>query len=139
MAFADPLCLVMVESLAAIADLPLTLALDGVDGVYVGPRDLSLALGCALDPNDPVLRKELGDGGLRRGGQAGRVRRSERRRPGCTGRTAVGCSRSRSTRWPWPAPPPASWPRPAADGGRAVDGGRSAAGDPSASGGGPRR
>jgi len=59
MAFADPLCLVMVESLAAIADLPLTLALEGVDGVYVGPRDLSLALGCALDPNDPVLRKEL--------------------------------------------------------------------------------
>jgi 4-hydroxy-2-oxoheptanedioate aldolase len=59
MAFADPLCLVMVESLAAMADLPLTLALDGVDGIYVGPRDLSLALGCALDPNDPVLRKEL--------------------------------------------------------------------------------
>jgi 4-hydroxy-2-oxoheptanedioate aldolase len=59
MAFADPLCFVMVESLAAIADLPLTLALEGVDGIYVGPRDLSLALGCALDPNDPVLRKEL--------------------------------------------------------------------------------
>src|SRR5258708_31830215 len=34
-------------------------AVEGVDGIYVGPRDLSLALGCALDPHDPVLRKEL--------------------------------------------------------------------------------
>jgi 4-hydroxy-2-oxoheptanedioate aldolase len=59
MAFAEPLCFVMVESPAAVADLGATLAIDGVDGVYVGPRDLSYALGCALDPNDPVLRKEL--------------------------------------------------------------------------------
>jgi 4-hydroxy-2-oxoheptanedioate aldolase len=59
MAFADPLCFVMVESPAAVADLGATLAVDGVDGIYVGPRDLSYALGCALDPNDPVLRKEL--------------------------------------------------------------------------------
>src|SRR5215469_13343126 len=59
MAFADPLCLVMVESPKAVADLPATLAVDGVDGIYVGPRDLSFALGCALDPHDPVLRKEL--------------------------------------------------------------------------------
>jgi 4-hydroxy-2-oxoheptanedioate aldolase len=58
-ATADPVCLVMVESVSAVADLPATLAVDGVDGIYVGPRDLSLALGCALDPRDPVLRKEL--------------------------------------------------------------------------------
>jgi 2-keto-3-deoxy-L-rhamnonate aldolase RhmA len=32
-----------------------TLAVNGVDGIYVGPRDLSLALGCAPDPDDPVL------------------------------------------------------------------------------------
>jgi 4-hydroxy-2-oxoheptanedioate aldolase len=51
----DPFCLVMVESPEAVTDLPATLAVDGVDGVYVGPRDLSLALGCALDPDDPVL------------------------------------------------------------------------------------
>ena len=68
MAFADPLCLVMVESLAAIADLPLTLALDGVDGVYVGPRDLSLALGCERQvpwgrrPPRPPGRGQVGDG-----------------------------------------------------------------------------
>jgi 4-hydroxy-2-oxoheptanedioate aldolase len=59
MAFAEPLCFVMVESPAAVAELDATLAVDGVDGVYVGPRDLSYTLGCALDPNDPVLRKEL--------------------------------------------------------------------------------
>jgi 4-hydroxy-2-oxoheptanedioate aldolase len=51
-----PLCIVMVESQAALDDLPATLAVPGVDGIYVGPRDLSLALGCALDPRDPVLR-----------------------------------------------------------------------------------
>ena len=59
MATAEPLCFVMVESPDAIGELPATLALDGVDGIYVGPRDLSYALGCALDPRDPVLRKEL--------------------------------------------------------------------------------
>jgi 4-hydroxy-2-oxoheptanedioate aldolase len=58
-AFAEPLCFVMVESPNAIAELPATLAVEGVDGIYVGPRDLSFALGCELDPNEPVLRKEL--------------------------------------------------------------------------------
>lgn len=51
-----PLCIVMVESRHAMDELPATLALDGVDGIYVGPRDLSYSLGCRLDPNDPVLR-----------------------------------------------------------------------------------
>jgi 4-hydroxy-2-oxoheptanedioate aldolase len=55
----EPFCVVMVESKQAIAELEATLALPGVDGIYVGPRDLSLALGCALDPRDPVLRPEL--------------------------------------------------------------------------------
>jgi 4-hydroxy-2-oxoheptanedioate aldolase len=58
-AFAHPLCFVMVESPNAIAELPATLGVEGVDGIYVGPRDLSYALGCELDPNEPVLRKEL--------------------------------------------------------------------------------
>jgi 4-hydroxy-2-oxoheptanedioate aldolase len=53
----QPLCIVMVESTQAMADLPATLKLPGVDGVYVGPRDLSLSLGCRLDPSDPVLRR----------------------------------------------------------------------------------
>jgi 4-hydroxy-2-oxoheptanedioate aldolase len=59
LATADPFCLVMVESPKAISELEATLAVPGVDGIYVGPRDLSLSLGCALDPNDPVLREEL--------------------------------------------------------------------------------
>jgi 4-hydroxy-2-oxoheptanedioate aldolase len=54
-----PLCIVMVESRHAMDELPATLALDGVDGIYVGPRDLSYSLGCPLDPNDPVLRPAL--------------------------------------------------------------------------------
>src|SRR6202167_5670490 len=58
LAFAEPLCFVMVESPNAIAELPATLAIEGVDGIYVGPRDLSYALGCELDPRAPVSRKE---------------------------------------------------------------------------------
>jgi len=54
-----PLCIVMVESSQAMADLPATLKLPGVDGIYVGPRDLSLSLGCQLDAHDPVLRPAL--------------------------------------------------------------------------------
>jgi 4-hydroxy-2-oxoheptanedioate aldolase len=54
-----PLCIVMVESRQAMAELPETLKLPGVDGIYVGPRDLSYALGCPLDPRDPVLRPAL--------------------------------------------------------------------------------
>jgi 4-hydroxy-2-oxoheptanedioate aldolase len=59
LAGADPFCLVMAESAAAVADLEATLAVEGVDGIYVGPRDLSLSLGCALDPDDPVLDQAL--------------------------------------------------------------------------------
>ena len=53
------MCLIMVESRAAMADLDLTLAVPGVDGIYVGPRDLSYSLGCALSPDDAVLRPAL--------------------------------------------------------------------------------
>jgi 4-hydroxy-2-oxoheptanedioate aldolase len=56
---AEPFCLVMVESAAALTELDATLAADGVDGLYVGPRDLSFSLGCELDPDDPVLSRAL--------------------------------------------------------------------------------
>ena len=55
----EPFCLIMVESARAVTELPGTLAIDGVDGIYVGPRDLSYSLGCELNPHDPVLRPEL--------------------------------------------------------------------------------
>jgi len=59
LAEAEPFCLVMAESAAALTELDATLAADGVDGLYVGPRDLSLSLGCELDPDDPVLDRAL--------------------------------------------------------------------------------
>jgi 4-hydroxy-2-oxoheptanedioate aldolase len=59
LAVAEPFCLVMAESADAVADLDATLAVDGVDGLYVGPGDLSLSLGCAPDPDDPVLNRAL--------------------------------------------------------------------------------
>ena len=59
LAAAEPFCLVMAESADAVAELDATLAADGVDGIYVGPGDLSLSLGCALDPDDPVLSQAL--------------------------------------------------------------------------------
>jgi 2-dehydro-3-deoxyglucarate aldolase len=31
----------------------------GVDGIYVGPRDLSYSLGCELNPDNPVLAAAL--------------------------------------------------------------------------------
>jgi 4-hydroxy-2-oxoheptanedioate aldolase len=59
LAAGEPFCLVMAESAGALAELDATLAVDGVDGIYVGPRDLSLSLGCELDPDDPVLSRAL--------------------------------------------------------------------------------
>jgi 4-hydroxy-2-oxoheptanedioate aldolase len=59
LAVAEPFCLVMVESAEAVAELDATVAVDGVDGLYVGPRDLSLSLRCELDPDDPVLKPAL--------------------------------------------------------------------------------
>lgn len=55
----EPFCVIMVESRAATAELAATLAVPGVDGIYVGPRDLSYSLGAVLDPDDPVLRPAL--------------------------------------------------------------------------------
>ncbi len=59
LAAAEPFCLVMAESADAVAGLDATLAVDGVDGLYVGPADLSLSLGCEPDPDDPVLNRAL--------------------------------------------------------------------------------
>lgn len=59
MAGGDPLCVIMVESIQAMQELPETLKVPGVDGIFVGPRDLSFALGCAFDPDNEVLRSAL--------------------------------------------------------------------------------
>ena len=51
----EPLVIAMVETATAHDDLDAVLAVDGLDGVYVGPGDLSLALGLA----GPDSRSEL--------------------------------------------------------------------------------
>jgi 4-hydroxy-2-oxoheptanedioate aldolase len=55
----EPFCIIMVESSTAITELTATLAIGGVDGIYVGPRDLSYSLGCELDPDNPALSQAL--------------------------------------------------------------------------------
>ncbi len=59
LATGDPFCIVMAESAEAVAELGAMLAVDGVDGIYVGRRDLSYCLGCEPGPEDPVLRPVL--------------------------------------------------------------------------------
>jgi len=53
----DPLVIVMVEMATALDDLDAILAVEGLDGVYVGPGDLSLSLGMT----GPDRRAELRD------------------------------------------------------------------------------
>jgi len=48
-AAAELLTLVMIESRAALANAPAILAVDGVDGCFVGPADLNITLGHAPD------------------------------------------------------------------------------------------
>ncbi len=45
----NPLCFLVLETAQALAQLDSILALEGIDGIYVGPRDLSLSLGKAGD------------------------------------------------------------------------------------------
>jgi 4-hydroxy-2-oxoheptanedioate aldolase len=53
----DPLVVVMVETAGALEELDAVLALDGLDGVYVGPMDLSLSLGRAGDDDRGHMRQ----------------------------------------------------------------------------------
>ena len=52
----EPLVIAMVETASALDDLDAVLAVEGLDGVYVGPGDLGLALGLA----GPDRQAELG-------------------------------------------------------------------------------
>ncbi|RFU21664.1 HpcH/HpaI aldolase family protein [Geodermatophilus marinus] len=55
----EPLVVAMVETATALDDLDALLAVEGVDGVYVGPGDLSLSLGLAGDGDRARLREVL--------------------------------------------------------------------------------
>lgn len=45
-------CVVMIETLAAVRALPEILAVDGLDGIFVGPSDLALSAGTPLEAQD---------------------------------------------------------------------------------------
>jgi 4-hydroxy-2-oxoheptanedioate aldolase len=51
----EPLVMIVLETAEALDDLDAVLAVDGLDGVYVGPADLSLSLGKA----DPTERDHM--------------------------------------------------------------------------------
>ncbi|MFD2091490.1 HpcH/HpaI aldolase family protein [Blastococcus deserti] len=52
----EPLVLVMIEAATALDDLDAILAVEGLDGVYVGPGDLSLSLGLTGEEHREELR-----------------------------------------------------------------------------------
>lgn len=52
-----PLVMVMIETREAWEDLDAVLAVDGLDGIYVGPGDLGLALGLAAPEDRPRLEE----------------------------------------------------------------------------------
>jgi 4-hydroxy-2-oxoheptanedioate aldolase len=69
----DTLAIAMVETRAALAVLDQVLALEGIDGVFVGPSDFSIALsdGAHIDPNDAEMLK-VAESVARRAREAGK-------------------------------------------------------------------
>jgi 4-hydroxy-2-oxoheptanedioate aldolase len=55
----EPLVMVMLETAAALDDLDAVLAVEGLDGVYVGPWDLSLALGRSGEDGRAATREVI--------------------------------------------------------------------------------
>ncbi|MBJ7553499.1 4-hydroxy-2-oxoheptanedioate aldolase [Marinomonas spartinae] len=56
----DEICvLVQIESVQAVAELDNILAVEGVDGVFIGPADLSASLGYIGQPNHPDVVKVI--------------------------------------------------------------------------------
>lgn len=66
----QPLVIVMVETATALDDLDAILAVEGLDGIYVGPGDLSLSLGLAGADHAADLRGVLSSI-IARAGRAG--------------------------------------------------------------------
>lgn len=63
---AGVLCIVMIETAEAVAELDAILATDGIDGIYIGPNDLALACGFGRatyrdDPDVAALIQKIVD------------------------------------------------------------------------------
>jgi 4-hydroxy-2-oxoheptanedioate aldolase len=58
----EVLLLAMVETRQAVSNLPEILSVKGLNGVYIGPSDLSLSMGKppTLDPSDDTVLKAMG-------------------------------------------------------------------------------
>ena len=79
------LALAMIETREAFADLDGILATNGIDGIFVGPSDLSISWsdGAGVDPNNEELQDVIAQIG-RRAPRRGQVRRDLRGQPrGC--------------------------------------------------------
>jgi 4-hydroxy-2-oxoheptanedioate aldolase len=73
---ADELCvLVQVETVQGMRNLPAIAAVDGIDGVFFGPSDLSASMGLLGKPGDPSVREAIRNGiqTVRRAGKAAGV------------------------------------------------------------------
>ncbi|MFM0627258.1 4-hydroxy-2-oxoheptanedioate aldolase [Paraburkholderia xenovorans] len=73
---ANELCvLVQVETVQGMENLPAIAAVDGVDGVFFGPSDLSASMGLLGKPGDPTVREAIRNGiqSVRRAGKAAGV------------------------------------------------------------------
>ena len=73
---ADELCvLVQVETVQGMDNLPAIAAVDGVDGVFFGPSDLSASMGLLGKPGDASVREAIRGGiaSVRRTGKAAGV------------------------------------------------------------------
>ena len=78
---ADELCmLVQVETANALAQLDEIAAVDGVDGVFFGPADLSASMGLLGQPGAPSVREAIvaGIGAVRAHGKAAGVLAADR-------------------------------------------------------------
>jgi 4-hydroxy-2-oxoheptanedioate aldolase len=59
----ETICIVMVETVAGLEQVEKIAAVDGVDGMFIGPNDLSLSLG--LPPRDGINAGPQGDAIMR--------------------------------------------------------------------------
>ena len=99
---------------AALDDLGAVLAVEGLDGIYVGPSDLSLSLGRAGDEHRDHMRTVIASIVTRAvaAGMPVGVHTSRARWPPATPRRAPPSSPPPSTSRSWPTACATSWPSP---------------------------